>query len=542
MKKKNIVPSKKERPKSKPMSIQSLDGFNLAEFSLSPLTFKTKNLAHKKLSFEWTQNLGAVENANCYFRLSYGEVPPNASTEDYLLVLLYLAQKKGDPLSLETSFFEIMKTKGATYRPNKKDTESILRHLDALMDIKIETNYLYDREKNSWNRGIKTRVISSYTYKNKQQQRTRQITRDGERIQSLEEVHELERITFVPEFYNYFVKDNISFDLATYFSLEKPTAKRIYRFGNKNIQQFGQFEIDFVHFCVTRIGMLQSYVDSFTYVSKLVSKVRPHVNRVNETIDNFRVEIVKDKTKPSGYKVIFEKVKNVGTSKATETQNSFTTTEKKVYELLLKNGLYASVARNLVLKFRTHFGRKAIDYVGFVLKEFKNFEKKGLQVKLEKRGGVLQKAFEDEWYFPHFMEWSSKKEAKEAKEEAKRYGDPSGLNLFSMGLKMPLNEVSKQNIKSENVKKQILKPIRFSFQRFKQDYPEVYQRILVSQTQATEKMKASLGEAWKLILTSNGKHSVEQGILNRVEVYCKNCFTEFQKNNLNYYPPNLLEK
>jgi hypothetical protein len=531
-KKDNLIPLKKDAPKLEKQSLQSIDGFNLAEFSLSPLSYQTKDLAHQQLSFEWEQNIGDDKNKHCFFKLSYGETPPNADTEDYLLLLLHLAQKKGNHLSVETSFYEIMKTKGLDYKPGKQYTEAIVRHLDALMDLKIETNFIYDRTTGKWNKGIKTRVITSYEYKTKEYSRTRLIhSKDGRSPKRIdEEIHELGKINFDPTFYKHFVKDAISFDLSTYFSLENPTPKRLYRFGNKYVNNLGTFGIDLVHFCITRLGMKRSYVESFSYVSKLSAKLKPHIKRVNETVDNIEISISKSKGEPSGYKISFNKSESIELPTG---KDSFTKTEQKYYQILIENGIYPTPARKLIVKLRTHLGKgkRGGVYIEFTIRKFGLYQKRTtINLATSKRGAILLKAFQENWYFPEFMEWHNKKKKKEEKEEIERYG-----NLFE---KIEAPKTVSNSVKtSKPAPKNILKQL-FDFKTFVNDYNKLYSDIYAAQKKTIE---AAVEEYGMDFVTASKKMTIEQVIIKRVKFYCEECFNEWQKGNPNYVPKMIID-
>lgn len=531
--KKHIVPAKKERPTPERQSNMSIDGFNLAEFSLSPLTYQTREFAHKELFYEWEQVLDG-ELRQCYFKISYGETPPNADTEDYLLLLFFLGQMKNTPLALETSFYEILKTKGIDYTPNKQQIHSIIRHLDALMDLKIETNFIYDRKTKKWNKGIKTGVISGYEYKSKKQRLKRLSASD-----TIEDIQELDTIYFDPAFYKYFVADNISFDLATYFLLENPTPKRMYRFGNKYAKNFGSFGLDLVHFCITRLGMKKSYVDGFKYISKLASKLRPHASRVNETVDELEITIQKDKKQPSGYKIYF--CDNTEGEQKKASLEGFTKAEKKLYEELCKEGIYPSPARNLVVKLRTYLGRLGAAYADYTIKAFRKYEKKGLKIDKKNRGGVLLQAFNDHWYYPAFMEWHN---SKEKREEAKALKNPEKNAVQQVinkkpqqTLIFPKKETPRKKPVEQNKSKTPsveIKKTKFRLERFKELYPEIFTKIYQHQLESAKRALATFGEA---IVTNNGKNTFDEGVLQRVEFYCHQCHREFEKGRSDYFPP-----
>lgn len=523
-KKDDLIPLKKEKPTLEKQSIKSIDGFNLAEFSLSPLTYQTRDLANKEISFEWEQNIGGDKYKKCHFTLTYGSIPPNADTEDYLLVLLHLAQLKGTTKRLETSFYEIMKTKGIDYKPGKQQINAIVRHLDALMDLKIDTNFIYDRETKKWNKGIKTRVISSFGYKTKEYSRTRLIhSKDSLTPQkSKEDIQELEYIIFDETFYKLFVEDSIEFDLATYFSLENPTPKRLYRFGNKYVNNLGTFGLDLVHFCITRLGMKRTYVEGFTYISKLSNKLKPHIKRVNETVEDLEISIIKDKNTPSGYKIIFDKSEQL---QLPMNLNSFTKAEKKLYKTLVDNGIYPTPAKKLITKLRTHLGRKSVDYIPFVIKRFKAYLKRTtLNVAENKHGAILLKAFENSWYFPEFMEWHSKKRKKEEQEEIARYGNLFEQTIQNIPNKTPTSTSNKIGLFGQ----------KFNIKSFKRDHKEIFDKIYASQEKTVQEAVEAQGIDF---VTHQNRITVEQVVMKKVKFFCEQCFDEWKKGNKDYFPP-----
>lgn len=523
-KKDDLIPLKKEKPTLEKQSIKSIDGFNLAEFSLSPLTYQTKDLANKEITFKWEGNIGGDKYKEFEFTLTYGSIPPNADTEDYLLLLLHLAQLKGTPISLKTNFHEIMKTKGIDYKPSKQQTNAIIRHLKALSTLRIKTNFIYDRETKKWNKGIDTGVISSYEYITKEYNRTRLINTKDSSIprESLEDIHELGTINFDPLFYKYFVEDAIEFDLATYFSLENPTPKRLYRFGNKYVNNLGTFGLDLVHFCITRLGMKRSYVEGFSYISKLSNKLKPHVKRVNETVENIEVSIIKDKNTPSGYKIIFDKSEQL---QLPMNLDSFTNSEKKLYKILIDNGIYPTPAKKLITKLRTHLGRKSVDYIPFVIKKFRAYVKRAtLKVAENKQGAILLKAFENSWYFPEFMEWYSKKRKKEEQEEIARYGNLFEQTIQNIPNKTPTSTSNKIGLFGQ----------KFNIKSFKQDHKEIFDKIYVSQEKTVQEAIEAQGIDF---VTHQNRITVEQVVMKKVKFFCEQCFDEWKKGNKDYFPP-----
>ena len=76
---------KSTKPAFEQVSLPSVVGYNLSEFSLSPLGQRTQHLANGIVRHEWTQKLDGGGERLCFFEKSYGSVAPNSDTEDVLL-------------------------------------------------------------------------------------------------------------------------------------------------------------------------------------------------------------------------------------------------------------------------------------------------------------------------------------------------------------------------------------------------------------------------------------------------------------------------
>jgi len=525
--KKTLVPRKKDINVSEKIKLEGIDGFNLAEFSLSPLTYQTKELAYTESHFEWYMQVGKVKK-KFYFKLSYGATAPNGQTDDYLLILLDLLKRKGEGMTLKTSFYEIHKAKGGRHKPSKREIESILRHLNALTDIKIETNHVYDREGKIWNSGVVTRVISSYKYKTKNHQRIKKsYDGDGDEIELIEEIQELDMIVFDPIFYEHFAKDKIDIDMQTYWALETPTARRLYRYGNKYIQSFPKkvFNIDLVHFCMTRMRMSQEYIEGLKYTSKIVAKLKRSVTRFNDTVPNIQVEMGKDKTQPSGYKISFKNTESSDPTlfgkKQMDSIQTFTNAESKMYKALLKNGIYPNVASKLMLSSRQMLGRRTVPYIEYVLKKF-NHQKWNVSDK--ERGGVLYKAFDLGWYRPAFEEWYSSGTKKEEAEDIKRYGNQL---LLHKNIENKAEE-KKSSIKDKEIKVSNLFQ-QFSIDSFKENHLDIYEKIKQKEEARTKEFISNFGEG-------NFTGSIQETAKSRIESYCKLCYDKWNKGDKDFFP------
>ena len=511
--------SKKRVPER--TSLPTVIGYNLSEFSLCPLGLKTSHLAHTIDRYEWTQGLANGRERACFFERQYGEVVPNAETEDFLLIFAHLAQKSDDPLRVSTSFFEILKLKGAKHKPSGPQVKRCVRHLEALHQLHIDTNFIYDREKKRW-KAAKGYVIGSYEYEDEQGKlRRRKIRKRGDEgaiieVVSHERVKELSEFHFTRVFYKYFLKDALPIDLATYFALGLPTSKRIYRFGNKYIQTLGHHSVDLQLFCLSRIGMSPQYVVD-RRPSYLAKKVRPYAARVTETGE--MVVGIEPSSTPSGYKITFNKpttqiaLFSVGTS--------YTKKEERAYTLLVKHGLYSNVARSLVVKYRNLLGKDGARYITFAARQFKRTlvdTRKLTKIPAKRIPGVLKKAFDKDWFYPHFIEWSAEEDKRQWRDERAKYPDE------------PLDHASRPRVRAIGERGN---DDDFSLEQFRKEYPEAYSRIAEAVIGRYEEF-AQYG-----VLS---RSQLQEMIRGSLETFCRECLPEFQKGNMEYFPPLLQDE
>ena len=124
-----------------PVSMPSLDGFNLASLPFFPLKRQAQHLANSDTTFLWTINTDQG-GKDCYFRRLYGPVAPNADTTDYLLLLLHLLRISDDPHSIKPNVHEIemLKHDRKKYKPGRNKTEEIIRHLDVIQGWNSQMN------------------------------------------------------------------------------------------------------------------------------------------------------------------------------------------------------------------------------------------------------------------------------------------------------------------------------------------------------------------------------------------------------------------
>lgn len=498
----------------------AVDGFNAAEFSVSPLSRQTSHMAGDVIRHEWVQKREGHTH-QCFFQVEYGRQAPNSQTEDLLLLLAHLARQSPDPLTVEASIYELIKLQGSKSRPNQQEINRLVAHLDALMATIIDTNSVYDRDRKEWF-GVRTSVLAGYKYKDEEDSVRQRIVpfvdEHGNLHTFAKQVRELHSVNFSPAFYEHFLKDAIPFDLGTYFSLRLPTAKRVYRFGNKYVQTFGSHSLDLQLFCLSRIGMSPSYVEKYKKPSLLASKLRRAVARVNET-GHIHVRVEKSKTAPSGYLVHFDKpVTQLPLLKVGE---SFTQAEHDAHKILVRAGLYPNVAHKVVVRCRHDFQRDAEKYIRFVVRSFHtDWIKTGkLKVPADKAGGVLKRFFDDNWYYPHYIEHRATKEKQEWKDEHKRYADtPRDLG----------------SIAAETQPELAITPASFALERFKGEHAELYARLEA----AVHQRYSASASAGTMGFTA---HELKVMADRALALYCKQCFDALARGETDVFPEPLRE-
>lgn len=507
MNKKKLVPSKNEDV--------SVDSFSLADMPVFSLKQQTSHLANNTHRTEWTQIVNGRER-KFYIEVSYGNVAPNADTETYLQTLVKVAKDEKKWKNVPVSNYKTSKLKGVSSKGSKV-AEVNNRHLQALYGLNIKTNFVYDRENKKYKK-CETRIISGITYKSDELGEKKVVTRETHEGQfQTYETDELESVTFAPEFVENFLMDLIPFDFDAYINIKNPTPKKLYKITNKFVNSSKkEFGLDLIHFCKTRLGMQSEYLEDVTKTSKIASKLRPDVKRVNEFFtDGDPVSILKDKKQPSGYRIVFNSPQNDQQQQLFNYIDSLTTKEKGVFIALKKEGVWSNVAQATVFKYSKMLGGEGNEYLLFCIKKFKNYESKHkISVPASKRAAVLMGSIKQDWYFSDFKEWYSDKSKKEEKEELKRYGGT--LNICD----------KKENKERKEVVVKLKNLGVFNIDSFKKEHPKTYNFIYTRIKKCHEKMSKEHN------LTVDFWTAYKSSILN----ISQKCFKEFQSGNKDYVP------
>jgi len=227
---------------------KSFDDVNLAEFPIAPLVKSTQDLKGKTDTVSFKMKVknkkGEKVEKQFFYSREYGDIVPNNDTEDILLLLIYMLQFSEDKYTIHTSATNLLKLKGISVRPNQKQLQSVIRHLEALRQIRIETNFNFDLKNKRWRKAISS-VIAGYSFTTIGEQTEVLNSKDEKEFQrQLGNIQRLDSISFAPEFINHFFDNPYRLDLNTYFSLQDPIPKRIYRYANKYLTIKGEEKQD----------------------------------------------------------------------------------------------------------------------------------------------------------------------------------------------------------------------------------------------------------------------------------------------------------
>lgn len=387
-------------------------GFNLADFSLTPVVRKGESdqLINTKHTHQWT-GITQGRKREFFIERSYGNVAPNAYTEDFLLLLATMAFQRDNPSEIPVSANALLKVQGYTSLPGGDNISRVFEHLDALSETRLHTNALYNRDTSKWY-SFKGSPVGGFTYMDEEGKFRSTFDKEGREIKVI--VRELGTASITPEFYNSFLQDCIKLDITKYFHVGGPTARRLYKMGAKYINTLGDFEIDLQECCVTRLGMLPDVVLK-NKVSKLASDIRPQAKRVTEA-DNFSCTIEPSQT-PSGYKICFRK--NVSQVALPGIPKVLEGSEKTAHRELTTRGVNSALAYELVLEARRRHGRRAERFISFVLRTYDKEKTTG------KVGvGVIKHRIMNPVFFdPTFADHLQELRIREGKRDSKRYAE-----------------------------------------------------------------------------------------------------------------------
>jgi len=527
---------KKESSESRIKEFKSFDDFNLAEFPIAPLYKSTQDLQGKvdTVSFKMKvkNKKGEEVEKPFFYSREYGNIVPNNDTEDVLLLLIYLLQKSEDKYTVHTSASGLLRLKGVTVRPNQKQLQAIIRHIEALRQMRIETNFNYDLKNKRWRNAVSS-VIASYSFVTIGERAEVSNTSNAKDFEkSLKDVQRLESVSFSPEFIKSFFDNPYSLNLNTYFSLQDPIPKRIYRFANKYLEHFGQRTTrDLWDFCWINIGMRGKLMgeetpeDKFQFMKHIASKLKKHIERINDT-GEFEVYIsrltkrerLQNKSFKSGYSITFARPHRLF---ALSDANSYTRLEQKAYNDMLFYGIYGTAAKKFIVRFRTQLHARGAKFILYTIQMTADYINKNKikilpQNKNKKTpfGGLYYQAIDEEWFYDLFLNKEKgilKRERKETNVLLGMDKNTTGKDFATLSEMLPISQSN------------------FDMNDFIENYPEAYRKIKENRTAYYE-------DGVKIFGDNITPKEINRMMQNSIQSYCKECFFEFEKGNADFLP------
>jgi len=512
---------------------KSFDDVNLAEFPIAPLVKSTQDLKGKTDTVSFKMKVknkkGEKVEKQFFYSREYGDIVPNNDTEDILLLLIYMLQFSEDKYTIHTSATNLLKLKGISVRPNQKQLQSVIRHLEALRQIRIETNFNFDLKNKRWRKAISS-VIAGYSFTTIGEQTEVLNSKDEKEFQrQLGNIQRLDSISFAPEFINHFFDNPYRLDLNTYFSLQDPIPKRIYRYANKYLTIKGEEKHkDLWEFCWVNIGMRGKQVgegvdaeDKYKNMKHIASKLKKHINRINDT-GEFKISIErlskKDKRRfswcKSGYSITFYlpfplfQLSN---------KSSYTNKEQRAYDEMRKFGIYEGAAKTFVVRYRKEMHTKGGDFILYSIKKTTEYiTKKYFKYTSKFRnsktpfGGIYYQAIAEEWFYDTYKSKEESQKERDKKETNALLGiSVEGDSDFSNIIEVPKEA--------------------FDMSKFVQKHPQIHQKIKENR-EAYYNLKSAIFQ------DSLSEKSIAQMIQNAIKSYCKMCFIEFELGNTNFFP------
>lgn len=440
---------------SVPNSNPGFVGFNLADFSITPIVRKGERNklleVDEPFRFEWQMTVNGKEQT-FFVEREYHKVAPNAYTEDFLLLLGSMARRQDNPRDIPLSSNAFYSAFNYANLPSGVRHQRTFDHLEALRRMSIDTNAIYNREKGEW-LGYAGSPVSNYTYREERKgnARIRRVNKGDEVVPV--HIRELLTTDLDEKFYRAFLAECIEIDFTKYFNVGGPTARRLYKMALK-YRQMGDFEIDLQELCVARLGMLPDVALS-KRACDLARDVRAEARKVSET-DEASIVIEKSKTTESGYKVCFRK--QVIQTSLPGLPQALQGSEKKAHAELTKRGVNKSLAYDLVIEARRRHGRRAFRFITFVLRIYDRDKKKGT---VRGAGAIKERIMNNVFFDPAFADYMQQKRISESRRDASRYAE--GVTLIGDLFEQPSNAVEKLSVEAPQVMKSILEKVEAEY-------------------------------------------------------------------------------
>lgn len=398
--------SSKEKKQMAYESAKGLDSVNLAEFAIAPVARSTKDVPQERY-FEWYAPDAKGKMRKCSVRFKYGLRVPNYKTEEVLMALCFLLLKQqqtgGDKYKVNTSQLNIYHylSFDSSRIPGAEDFKMIYDHLEALMDTKIELQYVTPDGK--YRRLVKSNLVQDVTFisdVNEQTYNTKnQKTGKLERVSKAP--RQLESVSFAKTFIDVFMNEATFFDYYQYLWLQRPIPKRMYRIAN-NHKEYGTFDAELRHFCEVQLGMTGKSLDNYRDLARRIRKESRIVNSIGEG----EYSVVRKKTSmPSGYSVVYSQQPRLFSLDSS--MEFWTQDEHGAFQLLRSYNLTEPQASNMIKQYRSYFGYNSPKYITYTISRFQQWidtEAGELRVPKNKLCALLINVFKEGWYYKDFYQ------------------------------------------------------------------------------------------------------------------------------------------
>ena len=225
------------------------DEMNLADFPLAALTRAQKaDGEQKRERLEFTSSrFDPVARRRVQQKVTLtstaAEGLPTPADEHVILGLLHLAKHHDDFATPTVPFYPAQLFKMIGWEPNGRSytrLRQVLRRLKAVT-LRYE-NAWWDAEGRAYEEEMATSIISAYKI--------------GRQTAGPRKAEPCSWITWGPQFYDSLRKGNLKrLDLEVFFSLQTPTAQRMYRFLDKRFYRSAELSFDLLEFACGHIGL-----------------------------------------------------------------------------------------------------------------------------------------------------------------------------------------------------------------------------------------------------------------------------------------------
>ncbi len=330
-----------------------VDELNLAEFPLAACGYKV-DPSQKTLIFEDTifdEGQKTPVKRKLIIAASDAWGLPTPVDSDVLLVLMHLTRVKNSFTSREVSFsrYELIQLLG--WNDGGRSYQRLEQALQRWTSVTLSYNRAWwDRTGQTW-RTRTFHVIESLDLRGRD-------SGQGPDLQS--------KFTWNEVLFGSFQANNIKrLDLTTYFQIELPVARQMFRFLDKRFYRTAKLEFDLKYFGCEHVGLSRKYDNS-----QLQRRLLPAITEL-ESI-GFLVKLPKEKrfrqVRRGEWKIVL--IADPSYSKPKPKQNRQPTTESlpSLESELVSRGVTRKVAAELISEFSADAVKSKLDQVGVLIK------------------------------------------------------------------------------------------------------------------------------------------------------------------------------